>query len=543
LTSVYTDGSRDASRGKCQRIVSRIDEILDGTAEERLRQYTGRASAAATKHLPAYATLDRTGLTALRERLAERSDCQVFYARVKSVEEVQLDGWVYDLEVAEHHNYVANGVISHNTTSLRGLLDELDKRGQKHLCMAPTGKAAKRMQESTGRKASTIHRALGNVNGLVPPRSLEEEPAMKLDVDVIVVDEVSMLDAELAERLLSHIADRTRVVFVGDPDQLPPVGPGAVLLDLLEADRAPTVRLTQIFRQAEGSLLVVNAHRIKDGLEPFWSKQEAEQVLGHEVREDFVVLEVGSAAGARDAVIEQVEQAATELGVSEREILVTAPFRKGEAGVWKLNQLLQERSNPHGEQIRGGDEKPLRVGDVVMNTKNLYGSRRNVSGGSQFACYDVMNGDMGIIHDWDPRKKFALIDFGDGQMKFEGEDLEKVVPAYAATVHKLQGSQGPAIVMPLCAGQADWLVSRNHVYTGMTRAEQKCVMVVDSKETLRGVLGRRFERETTLDLRVGRIEKRLKAAWEQVKDFEAKWEEYTQTRQLPKLSRPSGLAE
>lgn len=423
------------------------------------------------------------------------------------------------------------------TFSLRTTLEELDKQGHKYLCLAPTGKAAKRMSESTGRPASTIHRALGVVGGLTPPRSMTEEPREKLDVDVVVVDEVSMLDAELAERLLSHLHDRTRIVLVGDPDQLPPVGPGSVLLDLLEADRVPTAKLTQVFRQAEGSLLVVNAHRIKDGLEPFWSKAEAEAALGHPVKEDFVVIEVGSATAARDTVIDQVDQVASQIGVSPKDVLVCAPFRKGEAGVWKLNSILQDRHNPRGEQIRGGEEKPLRVNDIVMNTSNRYARR------DQEDEYDVMNGDMGRIEEWDAEKKLALIDFGEGQMKFQGDDLDKVVPAYAATIHKLQGSQGPGLVLPLTGGQGSYLVSRNHVYTGMTRAEEKCVMVVDDKQTLLDVLGRQFKRETTLDLRVGRIEKRLRAAWEQVRDFEAKWQEHLRNRDLPKLRRPSALAE
>jgi exodeoxyribonuclease V alpha subunit len=281
----------------------------------------------------------------------------------------------------------------------------------------------------------------------------------------------------------------------------------------------------------------VNAHRIKDGKEPYWTREEAESDLGHPVVDDFVFLEVGSAPAARDMVIEQVDQIANELGISASEILVTSPFRKGTAGVFTLNRILQDKNNPHGEQIRGGEEKPLRVNDIVMNTSNRYARR------DQEDEYDVMNGDMGRIEEWDPEKKLAMIDFGEGPMKFQGDDLSNVVPAYAATIHKLQGSQGPGLVLPLTGGQASSLISRNHVYTGMTRAEEKCVMVVDSKETLLEVLARQFKRETTLDLRVGRIEKRLKAAWEQVRDFESKWQEHLRNRDLPKLSRPSSLAE
>jgi exodeoxyribonuclease V alpha subunit len=440
----------------------------------------------------------------------------------------------------EKFSILTGGPGTGKTTSLKTMLDELDKHGQNYLCLAPTGKAAKRMSESTGRDAYTIHKALMPMLGLTPPRNLADEPKQKLDYDVIVIDETSMLDAEIAERLLSHVHERTRVVFVGDPDQLPPVGPGAVLLDLLEADRAPTAKLTQVFRQAEGSLLVVNAHRIKDGLEPFWSKAEAEAALGHSVKEDFILIETGSASAVRAAVLAQVEAVSQELNVKTTDVLVTSPFRAGEAGVFALNKILQDRTNPLGEVVRDDDKNPLRVGDVVMNTKNLYA--KNNGGDRDPSVYDVMNGDMGYITDWDEQKKIALINFGDGEMKFQSEPLARIVPAYAATVHKLQGSQGPGLVMPLTDGDNSWLVSRNHVYTGMTRAEEKCVMIVDAKQTLIDVLGRSFERETTLDLRVGRIEKRLKSAWEQVQAFETKWQEYTQTRQLPKLRRPSALA-
>lgn len=536
MTSSYLSGQRDVSRQKAALIITHLEALLDGSYALELAKVTGRGRGNYHRVINQLQALPRQELTDIKEELVARAAREVFYTKITSVEDVELKGWVYDLEVAEHHNYVANGIISHNTTSLRTMLEELDKQGHKYLCLAPTGKAAKRMSESTGRPASTIHRALGVVGGLTPPRSMTEEPRERLDVDVVVVDEVSMLDAELAERLLSHLHDRTRIVFVGDPDQLPPVGPGSVLLDLIEADRVPTAKLTQVFRQAEGSLLVVNAHRIKDGLEPFWSKAEAEAALGHPVKEDFVVLEVGSASAARDTVIAQVDAISNEIGVSPKEVLVCAPFRKGEAGVWKLNSILQDRHNPRGEQIRGGEEKPLRVNDIVMNTSNRYARR------DQEDEYDVMNGDMGRIESWDPEKKLALIDFGEGEMKFQGDDLDKVVPAYAATIHKLQGSQGPGLVLPLTGGQASSLISRNHVYTGMTRAEEKCVMVVDDKKTLLEVLSRQFKRETTLDLRVGRIEKRLKAAWEQVRDFESKWQEHLKNRDLPKLSRPSSLA-
>ena len=440
----------------------------------------------------------------------------------------------------EKVSILTGGPGTGKTTSLRSLLDTLESQGQTYICMAPTGKAAKRMSESTGRPAMTIHLGMlhEGYSGLIPPKSVEEQvpESQCFKQNVIIIDEASMLDAELAERLISHMGPETRLVLVGDPDQLPPVGVGAVLDDLLSADRVPTTRLTKIFRQAEGSLLVVNAHRIKDGLEPFWTTEEAEKALGHPVLEDFRVIEAGTVLGVRDETLDQVQGIATKLGIDPSEVLVTAPFRKGEAGVNALNCVLQDIYNPGGEEVRGGTTEPLRVGDLVMNTKNRYAKREE---GYE---YDVMNGDTGVIVSWNPDKKRAEIDFGNGVMRFSGESLDKVVPAYAATIHKLQGSQGPGVAMPLSQSPIFHLVTRNHVYTAMTRAEEECVIIVDSKATLRSVLGRSVTRETTLDLRVGRIEPRLKAAWEVIKEYDELWAEYRRTRNFPQRLRPSLLA-
>lgn len=424
------------------------------------------------------------------------------------------------------------------TFALKNILDVLDQQNQTYLCMSPTGKAAKRMKELTGREAMTIHRAMMKESyiGLTPPKSVDEEitPEHKLNYSVIIVDEASMLDAELAERLISHMGDKTRLVLVGDPDQLPPVGAGAVLFDLLAADRVPTTKLTKIFRQAEDSLLVVNAHRIKDGFEPYWTAKEAEQALGHPLHEDFHIFECGTSKAVSDEVINRVGNLASSLQILPADVLVASPFHKGKCGVDELNQRLQELNNPHGEEIRKGKE-PLRVGDWVMNTKNRYARRDDGS-------YDVMNGDTGEIISWDAERKSAAINFGSGIMSFSGEDLAKVVPAYAATVHKLQGSQGPGVIMPLANEGASWLISRNHIYTGLTRAEEECVMLVDSKDTLKDILSRVFVRETTLDLRIGRVEKRIKASWEVILDCEARWQKYTRERKLPRRGRISPLA-
>jgi exodeoxyribonuclease V alpha subunit len=255
--------------------------------------------------------------------------------------------------------------------------------------MAPTGRAAKRMAESTGRSASTIHRRLG-MNGMVPPETIEDEwcdHESMLSDDVVVIDEISMMDTRLAERVFSHIGENTRVVLVGDPHQLPPVGAGSVLLDLIKSERVPTTSLTQIFRQAEGSLLVVNAHRVKNGQEPYWTKDQAEKALGHALIDDWQWIDTSSSETAIDLTKELTISLGREMDLQEDEIMVTAPSRKGKCGIFALNEALQEQHNPTGTVIREG-EQPLRTADRVMNIKNRYGKGENI---------DVMNGDLGVI--------------------------------------------------------------------------------------------------------------------------------------------------
>jgi exodeoxyribonuclease V alpha subunit len=403
---------------------------------------------------------------------------------------------------SEQLSVLTGGPGCGKTFTLKTMLDEIERNGERALCLAPTGKAAKRMNETTGREASTIHRALG-FDGLKPPRDLEEgSPGQMLSADVIVVDEASMLDMRVAERLFSHIPPETRVVLVGDPGQLPAVGAGSVLHDLIESDRVPTTELTEVFRQAEGSLLVVNAHRIREGKEPYWSKAEAEADLGHPVRDDWRFIEAEDSQEVFDGALDQARQAAKELGILPSEVMVTAPSKRGSAGTHALNAALAEERNPDGLKIRDG-QNPLRVGDRVMNTKNRYGQKGRDN--------SVMNGDQGQVISWDGARKTALVDFGlEEQIAFTGEELEALIPAYAATTHKLQGSEYPAVVCPVSTDVHPRLLSRNMFYTGMTRAKEICLMV-GSKDVLRQAIAvDGSKRNTTLDLRIGQIAPRIK---------------------------------
>jgi len=391
------------------------------------------------------------------------------------------------------------------TTALKTFLDELDNHNHSYVCLAPTGKAAKRMKESTGRSAQTIHRLLG-WNALNAPVSLHERVAEheQIPADVIIVDEASMLDMRVAERLFSHARPEARVVLVGDPHQLPAVGAGSVLHDLIESDRVPTTKLTKIFRQAESSMLVVNANKIRQGQEPFWDKDEAETALGHPVNDDWVFIETEDPHEALSRTLELVDKLPDEMGIRQDQIMVTAPMKRGDAGVFVLNKALQRKRNPDGYQIRSGDQ-PLRVGDMVMNTVNRY------DGGT-----DVMNGDQGKITGYDQDRKTVSVDFGfDDDVLFSNDQIEALIPAYAATTHKLQGSEAPALIAPLVGAGGSRLLTRNMLYTGWTRGREKCV-VIGSKDKIREAIKHDgTKRKSTLDLRVGRILPRIKARWEQ----------------------------
>lgn len=407
---------------------------------------------------------------------------------------------------SEKLSILTGGPGTGKTATLKGVISALEDEDQSYTLLAPTGKAAKRMEEATGREASTIHRRLG-FSGQEAPQSFRggQDREAVIDSDVVIVDEASMMDLRLSERLLSHLAPDTRLLLVGDPDQLPPVGAGSTLYDLIESERVPTTRLTKIFRQGEDSLLTVNAHRIREGKTPYWSAEEAEQDLGHKVKRDFQFIEVDSAPKAMAEVIEQIEVAKKDLSVADEDVLITAPSRKGDCGIHLLNQRLAKEQNPSGEEIRGGD-MPLRLGDRVMNTKNRYGKQ---------GAPDIFNGDTGRIIS---RQGSRLeVDFGEDEpIVFHGSEIDGLIPAYASTTHRLQGSEAACVITPIVAGAGQRLHSRNLLYTAITRGKEKAILI-GSKEVIKDAVARDGgDRNTTLDLRVGRISARVRQRWEQV---------------------------
>jgi exodeoxyribonuclease V alpha subunit len=347
------------------------------------------------------------------------------------------------------------------TTTLRALLDVLDRRGVAYALAAPTGRAAKRMTEATGRPAATLHRLLE-----FPPSANdfgynEHRP---LPHHFVIVDEVSMLDILLAYRLVRAVAPEAHLLLVGDPDQLPSVGPGSVLADILRSEVVPQVHLTQLFRQARESRIIVTAHDINRGVPP------PEKL---DPKGDFFFLRAPAPEAAQALVVDLVARRlpARYLLDPVRDIQVLAPMYRGPAGVVALNAALQARLNPHPAASvphRGGQ---LRTGDKVMQVRNNYD--RGAGG--------VFNGDLGYVVSIDEDGAVAvLFSDGDGALPvfYEPHELDELTLAYACSIHRAQGSEYPCVVLPLVM-QHYLLLQRNLVYTAITRARRLCVVAGD----------------------------------------------------------------
>ena len=346
---------------------------------------------------------------------------------------------------------ITGGPGTGKTTITRGILDLFERRGKKILLCSPTGRAAKRLSEATGRSARTIHRMLGFNPGKGGFQKDREDP---LGADGVIVDEVSMMDTVLMHNLLKAIPETSRLVLVGDVDQLPSVGPGNVLRDILSSDVIPVVRLTHIFRQARTSQIVTNAHRINEGKYPDIDNATA--------REFFFIEEEDP-----EAIPEIIEKLCTEriprrLSCdSIEDVQVISPMYRGATGATNLNGRLQQALNPHGFGYRRGNTE-YRAGDKVMQIRNNYQKM-------------VFNGDIRRILSIDVEEEQLVVTF-DEPVTYEFHELDELVPAYAISVHKAQGSEYPAVVMPVTT-QHYLLLQRNLLYTAVTRAKRLVVLV------------------------------------------------------------------
>ncbi len=343
------------------------------------------------------------------------------------------------------------------TTIVRAILAVLGRAGIVVRLAAPTGRAAKRLSDTTGAEATTLHRLLD-----FDPKSatFKRDRHRPIEAGAVVVDETSMLDLPTADALAQAIAPGTRLLLVGDVDQLPSVGPGAVLRDVIFSGAIPCVRLRQIFRQAARSLIVTNAHRINDGELPVTGPAAGDA--------DFFIVERRDPERARATVLELVASRIPDrFGLDPvRDIQVLTPMNRGPAGAIALNEALQAVLNPTGPALVRG-ARTYRVGDKVMQLRNDYDK-------------NIYNGDVGLVASIDPEEGGMTVRFDERDVAFDSSDLDNLMLAYACTVHKSQGSEYPAVVIPLLTTHFVML-SKNLLYTAVTRGKRLVVLVCDPR--------------------------------------------------------------
>jgi exodeoxyribonuclease V alpha subunit len=376
---------------------------------------------------------------------------------------------------------ITGGPGTGKTTLIRGVVKILGRKEHRVVLAAPTGRAAKRLAQATGLTAKTIHRLL-EFNPITGEFTRNRE--RPIDADCVVVDEVSMLDVELAAMLLEALPPETRIIFVGDADQLPSVGPGNVLADLIASDSVPVIRLEQIFRQADRSLIVDNAHRINAGDMPKLDDDP-------ETSDFFFVARDDPAAAAELAIDFATRRIPEKFDLDPFEdIQVLSPMHRGELGVTRLNERLQATLTPKGRELAVGWRR-FRVGDKVMQTRNNYE-------------LDVFNGDLGRVTDIDFEDRTMHVDFDGHPTLIPHEHVEDVVPAFACTIHKSQGSEYPAVVIVL-HHQHHVMLQRNLLYTAVSRG-RRLVVIVGSRRAL----GRAVH-NATVRKRFTRLAERLQA--------------------------------
>lgn len=356
------------------------------------------------------------------------------------------------------------------TTSLRGIVTLYERMGLDVLLLAPTGRAAKRLGEVTGREAQTIHRCLGmSFNDLTGQVTFKKDAKDPLEAHAVIVDEMSMVDLPLMDALLAALKPGCRLVMVGDPDQLPSVGPGNVLGDILRSGAVDSVTLTEVFRQAEQSAIIRSAHAVNRGQAPDLSNKQS----------DFFFLCRRSPDRLVQTVVDLCRtRLPDKMGIPAGQIQVLTPTRKGETGTVSLNRALQAALNPPapGKRQKAWGDMIFRVGDRVMQTRNNYDVLWEKDDGE--AGSGIFNGDVGTVEDIDPSGELVTIRFDDRTSVYTADLLSQLDMAYAMTVHKAQGSEYRAVVL-VSAPAAPNLLVRGVLYTAITRARELLVMVGD----------------------------------------------------------------
>ena len=370
---------------------------------------------------------------------------------------------------------VTGGPGTGKTTLVRGILEALDAANPRVLLGAPTGRAARRLAESTGREARTLHRLLE----AEPERGFRRNAGRRLECDLLVVDEVSMVDTGLMAAVLEALPQEAGLLLVGDADQLPSIGPGQVLHDLIAAGTVPVLRLTEVFRQAAESGIVRGAHRINRGLAPEFGHREGGPA-------DIYGIRVDRPEEAAAKLLELVAVRIPErFGLDPLEdVQVLTPVHRGPLGTRALNELLRERLNPDRASFVERGELRLALGDKVMQLENDYER-------------EVYNGDLGRIVMVDRKESAVEVEIDGRTLRYAGDELDRLGPAYAVTVHKAQGSEYPAVVLPLLR-QHGRMLRRNLLYTAVTRARRLVVLLTEPEALDRAVREAGDARRTTL---------------------------------------------
>lgn len=378
-----------------------------------------------------------------------------------------------------HHGVLVltGGPGTGKTTVIKGILSILKAQGLKIRLAAPTGRAAKRLSETTGQKALTIHRLL-EANNLAQDDNLQlgfsKDINDQLDADVIILDEVSMVDIVLMHHFLNAVPDGCRIILVGDTDQLPAVGPGSVLKDIIRSQKIPAIRLDEIFRQAQTSMIIQNAHIINAGRLPDIRKQYS----------DFVFYELNDDTSITQKILDLCTKDLPHEGFDVlKDVQVLSPMHRFLCGVENLNLMLQEQLNPKKNQDElKYSSQTFRVGDKVMHIRNNY--QKN-----------VFNGDIGFIQDINNEK--LTVDYFDHIVTYEKNELNELTLAYASSVHKSQGSEYKVVIIPLSTSHYIML-QRNLLYTAITRAKQKVIIVGSKKALMTAIQSNRTQKRYTL---------------------------------------------
>lgn len=364
---------------------------------------------------------------------------------------------------------ITGGPGTGKTTVVNGILELYAQMGLRCVLCAPTGRAAKRLTEVTGVEASTIHRLLeASIDPHTGKLFFQKDESDPLKADAVIVDEMSMVDIQLLGSLLQAIPSTARLILVGDPDQLPPVGPGFPFSDMLRSKMLPCVQLTEIFRQARESLIVMNAHRVNRGEQPDLKN----------VKSDFFFLNGKSEEGVAQTIVDLCDtRLPNNMGIPSDQIQVLCPTKKGAAGTYNLNRVLQARLNPSAptKQEKAFGDRIFREGDRVMQIKNNYDLLWQKTDGS-FVGTGVFNGDVGIITRLDVQTEVLTVLFDDDrEATYDFTQLNELELAYAITVHKSQGSEYRAVVLSAW-GASGYLLTRSILYTAITRAKELLVI-------------------------------------------------------------------